>query len=231
MWVQVIGHLTYLFIACSYMLRDIVWLRFVAILASCTSIVFNFVAPETPLWLVINWNFIFLAVNGIELVRIWRSRRGRPMTDEEKRLAAKMFSSLTSNDAAQLMRLAQWKSIQAGQVLVRQGESVRSVVLVVEGTTQVARASLTDLGTTIERNAPTLVGELSFITGQQASATVTAKTRLRCVSWTFDSLHEIMALNRHAALVLQEMLCRDLSLKLRDQAGEVPGGLALETLA
>ena len=57
------GHLAFGLIAFSFLVKDILYLRVVSILASLFSVFYNYTIPEEPLWLAINWNFIFIAVN------------------------------------------------------------------------------------------------------------------------------------------------------------------------
>ena len=64
MLIQLIGHTTYALLALSYLVRDIYWLRLLAIPASICSIAFcYFNTPDHPVWLIIGWNLIFLTVN------------------------------------------------------------------------------------------------------------------------------------------------------------------------
>ena len=212
MWVQIIGHVTYLLIALSYTLRDIVWLRLVAVMASCTSIVFNVVAPQSPLWLVINWNIVFLVVNLLELFRIRCQRRQRALTDEEARLAATIFQNLRLHDASRLMRAASWENVEAGATLVKSTEPLSILRLVVQGRLQIRMPN----GKLHFRDANTFVGEVSFVTGQPASATVLAETNLRCLCWSFETLHVEMARSAQVAIDLQRILCADLGDKLRN---------------
>ena len=86
MWIHIAGHATYLLIALSYLVRDIVWLRCFAIVASCTSIAFNYFAPDEPLWLVIGWNFVFLVINIFRIVRMLTERQGLQFSAEEQGL-------------------------------------------------------------------------------------------------------------------------------------------------
>ena len=54
------GHLAFGLIAFSFLVKDIFWLRIVSIIASLFSVFYNYVIPLEPMWLAINWNFIFI---------------------------------------------------------------------------------------------------------------------------------------------------------------------------
>ena len=56
------GHLAFGLIAFSFLVKDILWLRVVSVLASLFSIFYNYLIPIEPMWLTINWNFVFIIV-------------------------------------------------------------------------------------------------------------------------------------------------------------------------
>ena len=57
------GHLAFGLIAFSFLVKDILYLRFLSILASLFSVFYNFYIPIEPMWLPIGWNFVFIVVN------------------------------------------------------------------------------------------------------------------------------------------------------------------------
>ena len=64
---ELFGHTTYVLIAGSSLVKDMLWLRVLLIVASLSSIVFNYTVPATPLWLVIHWNVVFVAIHVVRL--------------------------------------------------------------------------------------------------------------------------------------------------------------------
>ena len=59
----VAGHLAFGLIAFSFLVKDILYLRFVSILASLFSVFYNWVIPVEPMWIPIGWNFVFVLLN------------------------------------------------------------------------------------------------------------------------------------------------------------------------
>lgn len=78
------GHLAFVLIAFSFLVKDILWLRCISIIASIAGIVYNYVAPSTPLWLVINWNLVFIAINTVQIALLIRERMGIEFTDSPR---------------------------------------------------------------------------------------------------------------------------------------------------
>ena len=57
----------------SYAVRDILHLRILTIVATCCLAVY-FYNQATPMMTVVCWNLFFIAINGIQLGRIYRER-------------------------------------------------------------------------------------------------------------------------------------------------------------
>jgi hypothetical protein len=57
----------------SYLVRDILHLRLLTIVAACCLVTFFYSQPE-PIMTVVYWNLFFVALNVIQLTRIFRER-------------------------------------------------------------------------------------------------------------------------------------------------------------
>ena len=89
------GHLAFGLIAFSFLVKDILWLRVVSILASLFSVFYNYTIPETPMWLAINWNFIFVAVNVYHIAVIIYEKLPIKMKQKDRELYETMFKDLS----------------------------------------------------------------------------------------------------------------------------------------
>lgn len=77
MLIDSFGHLTFLLIALSFLVREMLMLRLLAILSSLASIVYNFSVAQDPLWLVIHWNLVFVGINLFQLARALLTQQSR----------------------------------------------------------------------------------------------------------------------------------------------------------
>lgn len=59
----------------AYAVRDILHLRMLTVVATCCLAVY-FYNQEQPMMTVVYWNIFFVALNGVQLVRIFRERTG-----------------------------------------------------------------------------------------------------------------------------------------------------------
>ena len=122
-------------IALSYMVRDIMWLRSLSIVASVLSIAYNYHIPHRPLWLVINWNILFILLNLAHVAYLYYERRDLPMTEEEEAVYNERFAiTFPRNDFVRFVRRAKWGSAEKGQVLFREGEMPSHVYYIIDGT-------------------------------------------------------------------------------------------------
>ena len=122
-------------IALSYMVRDIMWLRSLSIVASVLSIAYNYHIPHRPLWLVINWNILFILLNLMHVAYLYYERRDLPMTEEEEAVYNERFAiTFPRNDFVRFVRRAKWGSAEKGQVLFREGEMPSHVYYIIDGT-------------------------------------------------------------------------------------------------
>lgn len=71
---NIFGHLAFVLIVFSFLVKDILWLRVISIIASIAGIVYNYFVPAAPLWLVINWNLVFIAINIVQIGILLREK-------------------------------------------------------------------------------------------------------------------------------------------------------------
>ncbi len=204
------GHFAFALIALSYLLRDILWLRAVSIVASIAAIAYNFYAPQSPLWLVIYWNVAFIALNAIHLSILLRERRSVAFTDEEKEMFETMFHGFSPVEFMRLLRVGRWMDAAPGTAIVREGELNENMMLLYSGsaTVSAAREEVAQL------RPGSYIGEMSFITGEPARATVKANDRVRYYAWPKDELEKLLERNPQMNTAFQNEMNLDLAKKL-----------------
>jgi CRP-like cAMP-binding protein len=110
-----------------------------------------------------------------------------------------------------LLRAGRWLDLPAGSTLTREGTPVECVYLLVRGT-----ADVETCGRVVALlQAGSFAGEMSFLSGLSASATVTTVSDSRVFAISQHELRRLMSKNRHMRAVLQERFCGDLVAKLR----------------
>jgi flavin reductase (DIM6/NTAB) family NADH-FMN oxidoreductase RutF len=116
-----------------------------------------------------------------------------------------LFSRLPRTLLDQLLRLGSEVSFTAGQTLMREGESLDTLMLVTAGEVRVERSRRPGEAMTLGPGA--LIGEIEVLDpGAGRMATITAETDTTCVVVTRAELHEGLAADPRAAIALLGVL-------------------------
>lgn len=213
MLIQIFGHLTFTLIALSFLVRGMFWLRLLSILSSMASIGYNFYVAETPLWLVINWNLVFIAINLFQLGRMAWEQRAAGLSPEDRALYDSHFRNLTVTEFRKLLKLARHEAAEAGTCLARAGEPLAKVLLMQQG-----EASVLASGCELDRIvAGDFVGEGRLIGNELASASVQLSEPSLYLSWDAEELSALCEREPALGAALRFLAAQDLSRKLSRQ--------------
>jgi len=194
----------------AYLVRDILWLRTLTIFACIAGIVFNYFIAAHPLWPVINWNLVFIAINVVQIVIIIRERGGVSFTEEEKELYQTLFKNFAPFEFMKLLRLGKWQDAKVGQLLAVQNQKLDNILLIYNGMVNVESggeqiAQLQD---------GSLVGEMSYANDGLASATVRVVRPTRYMSWPKAELRHLLRRNPNMKYAMEKVFTDDLVKKL-----------------
>jgi hypothetical protein len=211
---QLAGHLASILTMVAYLLRDILWLRVLTILSCFAGIAFNYFVPATPLWTVIAWNTLFAIINIVQIAIIIKERTGIHFTEEEKELYETLFKNFAPFEFMKLMRIAEWHQVAPGQVVATEEQVLDDVMLIYNGrlAVEVKGKQVAEL---LDGN---FIGEVSFISGGAATATVRALEPTRYVSWSKKEIDKLLKRNPSMRSAMQTVLNTDLSKKLARRA-------------
>ncbi|MBM3583447.1 MAG: cyclic nucleotide-binding domain-containing protein [Alphaproteobacteria bacterium] len=207
---QIVGHLSFVLAAPSFLLRDILLLRLVAVVASLCNIAFAFGGLPTTNWIVIAWQVVFITINASWSARLVRERSGIRFSDEERELYQTVFRAFAPVEFMKLLRLARWSRAEPGTLLAAAGRPVPDLMLVHNNAVAV---DLAEGGTRTLRDGA-FVGELSFVRGGAASATVRVVEPTRYLAWSKPALVALLERNPALRTALQTVISEDLTKKL-----------------
>lgn len=133
------GHVSFLLLAASYLTRDLVTLRCIAMGGLSAAMVFQYFRPA-PLWLPLSWNLVFVAINAAWVATLlWEEHLAHAqITAEERELRERHFSHMPERDFWHLLHCGEWVDVPSGTRLTTEGESNDRVYAVVEGSARVA---------------------------------------------------------------------------------------------
>ena len=201
------GHLAFGLIAFSFLVKDIFWLRIVSIAASLFSVLYNYIIPVEPMWLAINWNFVFIVVNLYHIGVILYEKREVKMDDKNEELYQTLFSEMTPVEYLKISRAAEWVTLKPGQRLITQGMPVPDLYLIYNGTVDVA----VDGRWVAELKDGQFVGEMSFLTEKVATASCIVKYEAQCLVWKQREFKDLLRRNPSLYFTIQSVLSAQVS--------------------
>ena len=204
------GHLAFGLIAFSFLVKDIFWLRVVSIVASLFSVFYNYVIPLEPMWLAINWNFIFIGVNLFHIGVILYEKRAVKMDAKNEELYSTLFKDMTPVEYLKISRAAQWETLKPNMRVITQGMPVPDLYLIYNGTVDV----IVDNEHIAELRDGEFVGEMSFLTEKTATATCKVRHESQCLVWKQREFKELLKRNPSLYFTIQSVLSAQVSDKL-----------------
>lgn len=222
--IDVVGHVSFALAAISFLFRDILLLRALSIASGLIGIAYNYFLPAGPLWLVIFWLSLFVAINGFRMVQLIWERRAIKLDEKEQELFETLFQQFTAVEFMKLMRIGEWRQIDPdtasdngagnsgnkGTTLLRQGDNVKELLLIYNGEAAVERdgreiARIRDGG---------MVGDMAYVGDGVASATVRVTRATQIVAWDQSRLQALMQRNPSMDIAMKTVLSFELSRKL-----------------
>ena len=159
------------------------------------------------------WTAIFVFVNTYNILEILLERRPKIIPDEIRDLYEGIFNNLTTSEFLYFWNMGTIKSVTDGY-FIHSGEKQNNLLLVLSGiaNVEVNQKPIARL----ERGA--FIAEISFLTGEPASADVHAKGEVIFISWKSERLKNMQHENSAFWMKLQHALSEDLIKKVRPQA-------------
>ena len=217
-FVEFVGHFSFLLIALSFFMRDMLMLRIFAMAGNCVGVIFNYYVPGGPIWLVMFWLSLFFLINLERIIALIRERRRVSFSEQEKELFQTVFQNFSPVEFMKLMRIGEWRTAEPGAVLANQSEPLDDLKMIYNGEVAIYKDEQE-----IDRSRDgTLIGEMSYIQGGNATATVLVERLTRYVSWPKEELHKLMVRNPTMNLAMRTVFSQDLVRKLSERP--VTGG-------
>jgi len=203
------GHVSYLIIAISYCLSNIYWLRVAAVVGLLLEILY-FLMTSSALYAGIAWDLIFIAINTFHLVLLTRDRFSIRLAADEHSLIKGAFAGLHDAQIAQILKAGTWRSVDAGTRLTEEGQPVHELYFIQRGRlgVQARGAHVAELG------QGCFVGEIAFLTGNAATATVVADEETRLIAFNHARLLAICKRDDQIAAAMHRLIGRDLASKI-----------------
>jgi CRP-like cAMP-binding protein len=210
------GHIAYAIIAVSYLLTNIFWLRVAAVVGLGFEIVY-FLLSGSPVWTSVIWDTLFILINLVQVARLLRDRLSLKLTKDQKAFIAPIVKDLDKAQIAQLLRTAEWRTLEAGAPLTIEGMPVQELTFICEGQTEVTVKDQLVAHVT----AGSFVGDVSFTTGVPATATVVTDGPTRVLAFNQVELKRLCRRDKQIASALYRRIGGGLADKMRVTTGRL----------
>jgi Popeye protein conserved region len=211
-------HAANILLLAAYSVRDILWLRVLAVASSLAAIPYFLLQP-TPLWAAFGWSVLFTGINIFQTWRLVVERRPVKLTAEEEEVRRLVFRDLPPKKTLQVIGVGTWRSASPGEQLLERGKPLESIALIVRGKVQVMqnRRLLGELG------PGAIVGSALLLSGARSDVDAVSTEVTRTLRWDAATLVRYLDANPETRNLFQRHLARDLAGKLERLGSEVTG--------
>ena len=205
--VQILINIGYLFMLSAMTVRDILWLRVLLVTAQLTLFSYGILVDNLN---VAFWNLLFLSINTFQIIRLIRERRPIELPPDQLDLYQKIFSGMRRREFLYLWHMGNVTVAEDVQ-LIKADTRQDKLFLVLEGQVRVVRDG--KLITHLKRGS--FIAEMSFLTGNPATADVFADGWVRYLFWEQDKLRDLQKMNQALLIKFQNILGKDLTEKIK----------------
>lgn len=188
-------------------LRDQLKLRLV-LLVSIAITCLTIASAERPMWDSLFWNIVTWLINAFMTVRIIYDRTHVGLSVEEEQLFSAL-GSLSPGEFRKLLRIATWHTAAEPRVLTREGVGTDRLFYILGGEIEITK------GARVGSLAPqTFIGEIAFLRGTAASATVKVSAGTRYLEWPTSALSALLRRHQQLSIAVNRLLSADMAIKV-----------------
>ncbi|MBC8210109.1 MAG: cyclic nucleotide-binding domain-containing protein [Gammaproteobacteria bacterium] len=172
-----------LFSCSAYLLRNILWLRILLVIASC---IYIFSGISLGISSMVGWNSAYLAINLYHVGLLLLDKITITLPEETRNIYHQYFSLLSTREFRKLVMTNPFCSFN-DSTIIQQFEVTDKLYIVLTG-----KVNIMSAGRVIaELNPGDLIGEMSFMSNEPASANAIALGMVECAYWTHADLEKL----------------------------------------
>ena len=203
-----LGNASYVLLIASMAMRNMFWLRILAVFSGITGIIYDAFILHDPVGTF--WESCFTLVNLVQWIWLSVERRALKLDPNEQELKRKYFKTISDIELKQLFKCSQFIDLDIGENLTVQGKKVENLFMLIKGDVHINYD-----GTIVSNcSAGDLIGEIGFLTKAAASATATASTACSAIMFNHEQLSVLLKSSPELALSLNNIINQGLAEKL-----------------
>ncbi|MEP2533606.1 cyclic nucleotide-binding domain-containing protein [Shimia sp.] len=202
------GHLSYLLLVLSMLMRRMLWLRLCVIASALVGIAFDYFWLGNPVGVF--WQSLLIVVNIGELVLLWRKDHKAQFSSEEDRFRAELLEGLSPGATRSFLDLGRWEDLPDGTILTAESRTPEFLTYLAEGDVCVEA----DGHFMRVVSGGHFIGEMSWMGGGVAIATTAVQGPARV--WRIERAKLIRLRETNSAMmaVVEAGIARDMRTKL-----------------
>lgn len=196
-----------LFSCSAYLLGNILWLRILLVIASTVYIISGLSLGITSM---IGWNSAYLAINLYHIVLLLLDRITITLPQETRKIYHYYFSIMSTREFKKIITINNFCSIN-NNTIIHESATTDKLFIVLKGQVNIVKSKQV----IASLDAGDLIGEMSFMSNEPASASAIANGVVECAYWTHDDLEKLKLKNRGAYNKFISIIGCDLVRKLK----------------
>lgn len=203
-----VGNVSYLLLTVSMLMTRMLMLRIVAIGSGISGGIYDYFWLNDPVGTF--WEAAFTSVNLAQIMRIVYENVSVRLNHEERDFHTQFLSSLAPYQVRRVLRTGLWLNAEAGVPITRQGEIISHLIFLKSGKCDV----LVDDISVGQCNAGSMIGEISFRSGEGATATVLAAEPVRYLALERNGLQKLVKADPEISHAIEDVSTHSLEYKL-----------------
>lgn len=203
-----VGHLSYVFLILSSLMRRMLLLRVFLVASAVTGIAYDWIWLDNVVGVF--WEGLLIVVNVVQISLLWHRDRRAKFTDEERRMIAHYLRGGTPGLRRALFDYGNWVDLESGHRLTTQGQRPEWFTYISTGAARYAVDGIV-LG---EIDAGHFVGEMSMLGDSAATADVSIDQPSRVWQIKRDTLDRLQETNPDLFGLVAAAIALDLRAKM-----------------
>lgn len=192
-----VGHLSYLLLVISMVMRVMWVLRVLVILSAFVAIAYDLIWLKDPVGVF--WESLLVIVNIVQLAVTYSQNRFHKFNNLESSFVHSAFPGLSNTLKRKILRNGCWERAAPGTELTKAGEPVTQLVYIADGEVEI---TVNDNIVGYCRKGD-LIGELTVLSANPATGTATAMGPIHYWTIPSDVLRKLVASNDEISQAMQ----------------------------
>jgi len=220
---DVICHIAAVIELIGFMQKDMIKLRMFEVIAMCTMATYMwFKTDGFVLDCKLMWSVVHLLINAGHLAAFAYEYLSLHLSNEEQSLFEGLFNIFTRAEMRAIQRYYDLVSLKKGHVVAEVNKKLEKLLLILKGTVVIEDENGVRLTKfSVEPESPQFIGEVSFYTQAQATATVRIESdELLAIQWEMDELREMSSMIGNSVTIkahrqLPALLARQIAIRTK----------------